>query len=183
MARIKRYNTETSAWEYADEAFVSGGGGLRGFSNEVDVIPLQDLPATEYDSDFNRFATALIPAPSALAVGETYYVLWKDEIFPCVGQDASVVMPDTTAIGNCANFEGMTGNNEPFIIGVPNDASGAVFLSLEDRESKVYTVRVYQMVDKILQVVDNEVKAVPLAESAIATFIDNYIEEALGGDY
>lgn len=185
MARIKRFNPETSAWEYADEAFVSGGGGLRGFSNEVDVIPLQDLPATGFNETYQRFSTGLIPAPSALVVGETYYVLWEGEIYPCVGQDASAILPNAVAIGNGAAFEayGMKGNNEPFLIGVPADMSGVMFLSLVDTESKVYTVHVYQMVDKILQVVDNEVKAVPLAESAIATFIDNYIEEALGGDY
>ncbi len=146
-------------WQAAEN---SGGGA----SNEVDVIPLQELPATEYDSEFNCFATALIPAPSALVVGETYYVLWESEIYPCVGQDASATLPDTVAIGNGAAF-GLTGNNEPFVIGVPNDASGAVFLGLVDTESKVYKVRVYRIPKplpstttadngKFLRVVDGE---------------------------
>ena len=161
---------------------VVGGGGLGSFSNEVDVIPLQELPATAYDTDFNCFSTMITPAPSTLVIGETYYVLWENELFTCVGQDASAVIAGAVTIGDCTSV-GLAGNNEPFIIGVLADMSAAMFYSTKDAESKVYTVRVYQMVDKILQVVDNEVKAVPLADSAIATFIDNYIEEALGGDY
>lgn len=37
--------------------------------------------------------------------------------------------------------------------------------------------------DKILQVVDGEWTAVNLEDSAIKTYIDDYINEALGGDY
>lgn len=37
--------------------------------------------------------------------------------------------------------------------------------------------------DRILQVVDGTPKFVDVSESSIATFIDNYINEALGGEF
>lgn len=123
----------------------TGGGGT---SNEVDVIPLQELPATEYNETYGCFGTQIMPAPSALAIGETYIVRWDEDVYVCEGQDASALMTGVVAIGNCASF-GLQGNNEPFIIGVPADASGAIFFSTVDAESKVYKVRVYRIAEPL----------------------------------
>lgn len=37
--------------------------------------------------------------------------------------------------------------------------------------------------DKILQVVNGEWSVISIVDSAVKTYIDNYIDEALGGDY
>jgi hypothetical protein len=165
-------------------------------TNKVDIIPLQTLPETTSNAFGEFYGTGIMPSPSVLKLGEKYIVEWDDEIYECIGQDTSAVMDgdDAICIGNGEAF-GLEGNSEPFIIAIPNDKSGAMFLSLTDTEPTVHTVRIYRIAKplpsitandfgKILQIsTEGELETVSVSESSIATYIDNYISNALGGEY
>ncbi len=171
MSRIKRYNPETSAWEYADAALVTGGGGTTNIEDllekEVDVLPLTKLPEMELSPTFRHY-TATIAHPTKVAIGETYYVFWDEQpVWTCTAQDGNALLTGAIAIGNGAVVpdSGLTGNNEPFLIGVPSDLSGFIFLSTVDREPKKHDVRIYRV------------------ENIIDARVEAYLEDALGGDY
>lgn len=93
------------------------------------------------------------------------------------------------AVGNCTAFGG-TGNNEPFIItmiaGTNQDENGNVtdvyvwmIAALTDTAPAEHQYRVYQPFDEPKYMLKEEC----LPFDAIAAYIDNYIDEALGGDY
>ena len=172
MSRIKRYNPETGAWEYADAALVAGGGGITNIEDllekEVDVLPLTELPEMEFYSDFRCYGTTIVQ-PAEVVIGETYYVFWDEQpVWTCKAQGGIIIDGnEIIVIGNGAAItnSGLTGNNEPFIIGVPSDLSGFIFLSTVDTEPKIHDVRIY----RVENIIDDRVEA--------------YLEDALGGDY
>ena len=135
-------------------------------NGEVDIVPYTVLPATEFDemTYFGFWGTGIMPAPATLNLGETYIVEWNGDIYECPAQDASMIMEGVVGLGD-GSIMGAEGNGEPFIIGIPEDMSGVMCLSLFDTEPTVHTVRIYQVKNKIEKV------------------IDDYIGKALGGDY
>ena len=171
-------------------------------SEEI-TVTVDILPETTYDGFllhevFGVFGQSA-PASYALTVGETYTVVWDGTSYTCVAQDASVVLPGYIALGNASGF-GLAGNGEPFVIAA--GAEEALYASLTDTEAGgAHTVRIYQSRTttiqtssavpsvsaadngKIYQVVDGKMAAVSLGDSAVKTYIDDYINEALGGDY
>lgn len=96
-------------------------------------------------------------------------------------------MDNGMAVGNCTNFGG-TGNGEPFIVTIMPDtdangvATGAYYWAiavLTDTAPTEHQYRVYQPYDEPKYML----KESHLPFDAIAAYIDNYIDEALGGDY
>lgn len=127
-----------------------------------------------------------------LILGETYKVAWDNEIYDVVAQDASVMITGAILLGNGTLFE-LPGNGEPFCIGCT--PYGVVILSIDSQDAS-HRVGIYQKVAKqelpavsasnngnLLQVVDGKWVAAPIAGSAVATYIDEYISAALEGDY
>lgn len=53
---------------------------------------------------------------SVVEIGKTYTVVWDDNEYPCVGQDASAVESGAIGLGNLSMLGG-DGNDEPFMIG------------------------------------------------------------------
>ena len=95
-------------------------------------------------------------------------------------QQRLTALDDGMAVGNCASFGG-TGNNEPFLLSIVS-AEGANYWAvgaLTDTASTEHTARVYQPFDEPKYMLKEEC----LPFDAIAAYIDNYIDEALGGDY
>ena len=72
----------------------------------------------EFNSTFNAYMYE-IKATYQLVVGNTYKITWDGAEYQCVAQDASAIMPDSVALGNCSAF-GLDGNNEPFAIATDN---------------------------------------------------------------
>ena len=113
--------------------------------SEVDIISYTILPQTEYDevTYFGLWGTGIMPAPAALKLGQTYIVEWDGTSYECPAQDVSQVLDGIVALGNGSAF-GYFGNEEPFIIGVAEDLSGVMCLSLTDTTPTTHTVRIYQ---------------------------------------
>lgn len=79
----------------------------------------------------------------ALAIGETYIVYWDGIEYECVAQDGSQLLSGSVLLGNVADF-GLSGNNEPFIIGNIGN-QGSQYFSLTDQEAGgSHTVRITQ---------------------------------------
>lgn len=178
--------------------FTPGTEGSEEITVTVDLLPETAYEGFFLSPDFGIYGQTG-PATYTLTVGETYMVRWDGETWPCVAQDASAVLPGHVVLGNAAGF-GLVGNSEPFVIAVSESA--AIYGSLTDTEAGgSHTVRIYQTTttaiptssavpavsamdnDKVMQVVGGKWTAVPLADSAVKTYIDEYINEALGGEY
>ena len=102
-------------------------------------------------------------------------------------QQRLAVMDNAMAVGNCAAFGG-TGNDEPFVVtlmpetGANGVATGAYYwaiAALTDTAPTEHQYRVYQPYDEPKYLLKED----HLPFDAIAAYIDNYIDEALGGDY
>lgn len=92
------------------------------------------------------YTSYINPSPFILTIGEKYTVEWDGETFECEAQDGSALVEGAVFIGN-ANLFGLSGENEPFIIGGTLDAGGTCnFLCLTDTEETVHTVAIYQIV-------------------------------------
>jgi hypothetical protein len=118
---------------------------------EIDLLTKQEV--TNFQSDPNYFglyisglnfpesgSTNRLVKSFDLAIGETYIVEWDGIEYECIAQDASLLLPNTMALGNCTEF-GLDGNNEPFIVAVQKNG-GVSFLSLTETVSS-HTVRIY----------------------------------------
>lgn len=116
---------------------------------------------------FNLHTKVITPPPFSLVIGETYHVVWNGQEFTCVGQDASALVNGAVAIGNLAAANLGSGNNEPFVIGV--NANACLLFSLEGLTEN--TVAVYGDLDRVA------------TENFVKDYVEQYISEALGGDY
>ena len=148
---------------HGKEEFVNTIGGG---SSTVNIMEEQTLTGFQ-TSSYGFYATALMPAPFFLAVGEKYTVVWGENEYVVEGVDASAVIPNGVAIGDLRKF-GYPGNGEPFVI--VYDGAMVTFFSLFDEEPTNHTVRIYQ--------IDNMA-----TEGFVKAYVNQYISEALGGDY
>lgn len=74
-----------------------------------------------------------------LIIGETYLVNWDDTQYECVAIDGSSFIPGAVAIGN-GSLMGLSGNDEPFIIGTVNGYDN--YLSLKDSTPCQHQVKI-----------------------------------------
>lgn len=123
------------------EAGGSGGGEV-----VIDILPSLDLEPAYQLNAVNAYGVEMM-VDYSLTVGETYRVVWDTETYICVAQDVSGFIPGAVAVGNCAGL-GLSGNNEPFIIGVAN--GGAMYISITDTVAgNEHSVRIYQKVEDV----------------------------------
>lgn len=93
------------------------------------------------------------------------------------------VLDSLTMVGNCVGFGG-TGNGEPFVLGIIVQLTDGQFSyhwlvgALTDTAPTEHTVSV-SMFDSAIYTVNED----NLPMDAIKTVVDDYINEALGGDY
>lgn len=141
-----------------------------------------------YNEEFGGYVYNINPSPFTLILGESYRVVWDAESYTCVAQstgDGSLSLGDLTYVG-------LSGNGEPFIIGwseygvslfsADADASHAVAIYQANAAPELPSVTTEDN-GKILQVVDGAWAAVAVADSAVKTYVDDYISSALEGDY
>ena len=114
------------------------------------------------------------------------FVEFDGVVYECAPQRLAA-MDNGMAVGNCTAFGGV-GNNEPFIVTIMPDtdangvATGAYYWAiavLTDTASTEHQYRIYQPLGEPKYML----KESCLPFNAIAAYIDNYIDEALGGDY
>lgn len=190
MARTKRYNPETGAWEYADEAFVSGGGGVSSWngltdkpfyeeSGEVEILAEQEITLPMEDG-VPRLVVS--PAPFVLTVGDTYRVILDDaeyvltcELYEGVLALSHIVTDETS--GDPAEGSFLVGYIPQELAAEFNVEDDAVMLVIFS-EDLTHTAALYHN-GSVIKTID--VKFLPM--DAIDARIDAYIEEALGGDY
>lgn len=162
-------------------------------SASAKLIFNKELTNFTYSDEMGAFAATVSPASFAMSVGENYQVVWDGETYDLQAQDTGHIIAGTVSVGNLRGY-GLEGNNEPFVI--VSMQGGAMFFAGTDTEPTAHTVAIYHKQsapelpavgatdnDKILQVVNGAWAAVAVADSSIATFVDNYINDALGGDY
>lgn len=112
------------------------------YEGQVDILPLTRYENFTLDSNFGVYGIS-DSSTYNLTIGETYIVNWDGTDWTCIAQDASSLMSGTIAIGNLTNF-GLSGNGEPFVIGVI-DGVGVQYFSLTDTEAGgSHEVRIYQ---------------------------------------
>ena len=84
------------------------------------------------------------------------------------------LIDETTLTGIADAIRSKTGDNEPLMV--------------SDMENQIKTISSLPPVTaddngKIMQVVDGGLRAVAVEDSSVATYVNNYINDALGGDY
>jgi hypothetical protein len=141
------------------------------------------IPSDSTEEMFNRWQ-----GNSDNAITGNVFVEFDGVTYECAPQRLAA-MDNAMAVGNCAAFGG-TGNGEPFVIsmivGTNTDGDGNVtniyswaIAVLTDTAPTEHQYRVYQPYDEPKYML----KESHLPFDAIAAYIDNYIDEALGGDY
>lgn len=106
-------------------------------------------------------------------------VKWDGKTYTVTPQ----TIEDMTVVGNVESFGG-TGNDEPFLIGIMRESNDGVYSyywligALTDTQETEHTVKV-SMYDYGIYTVNED----NLPMDAIEGIVDNYINEALGGDY
>lgn len=141
-----------------------GGGSA---TPSVTILEKTSLNGFTLSPDFGIYIVAVSPPPFTLTVGETYKVFWDDVEYSVEALDISQLIPDAVAMGNGPAF-GMGGNAEaPFII--VQDSLGVSFAALVDYDQP-HTVAIYQG-DSVA------------TESFVRSYVEQYIGDALGGEY
>jgi hypothetical protein len=112
------------------------------YESQVDILPLTKYENFALNSYYDLYYTADVSKYS-LTIGETYIVNWDGTDWTCIAQDASVLMDSCVALGDLSDFT-LSGNGEPFVIGVVNGV-GVQYFSLRDKEAGgSHDIRIYQ---------------------------------------
>jgi hypothetical protein len=147
------------------------GGGGSGECNLPDIAEGTEtelIPTTEgsftHDSsyDWHSYISTTI---LNLAIGDKCKIVWDSDEYYCTVIDASTLISGFKAMGNLSGF-GLSGNNEPFIIGF-NDSVTTV-VAVEDTEPATHSVAIYKVgvspdEEKFLQVINGKATWVKIA--------------------
>lgn len=98
---------------------------------DIELLPITTYNGFAFDSGYGVYGVS-VAASYALTTGEPYTVYWDGTTYECVAQDASSLMTGCIVLGNATAW-GLSGNNEPFVIGVFNNI-GASYFSTTDTE-------------------------------------------------
>lgn len=186
----------------------SGGGGVSSWNDLTDK-PFgenEDGSVKQIDDKYlapfaqtGRFASAFAEVESTSVMNSTFgcycllmpstqeqYDAWMantnavrvtfdDKVYECMPQ----TLQGMVAVGNLANFGG-AGNGEPFIVAIAPEGENyfLLILTLKDTAATQHKASV-SMTDPSLYTLKEEY----LPMDAIKEYIDDYINEALGGDY
>ena len=143
---------------------------------ETDVLEKQTIDGFAYSESWYAYTPgAVSPAQFVLVSGNTYLVEWDGTVYTCEAYAYEQGGYSVVAIGNGSQI-GQPSNGEPFLI-VYNTTVDVtqIFSNSEDAS---HTVRIYTT-EKTIKQLDE--KYLPM--ESIKTYIDDYINEALGGDY
>lgn len=137
--------------------------------SEIDILPRQDVQFAGGDGEPNGVAV--------FVVGETYRVKWDATEY--VFEAKSVVFDgiDGIAIGNTSLIGAGEDTGEEFVLGYAPAYNINLFVT-KPTDNGTHSVRIYQSTPNKWTLKESH-----LPFDAIAAYIDNYINEALGGDY
>lgn len=152
------------------------------------VAPLSETPLLE-EQTFSGFTAyeALMEATEMPVAGNTYIILWDGERYTCTAYAVEAAEGIyMVCIGNQARteweFTGLVGEApalvEPFVIqAAPASLTGATDMlffncRIEGCTSDTHTVGIYQTVPDVFA-----------TEGFVRNYVEQYISEALGGDY
>lgn len=119
-------------------------------------------------------------APEAVAVladGETYHVAWNGTVYVLTAKGVVFDGIAGIAIGNTSIIGAGDDTGEPFVLGYAPDYDMNVFVT-QAAEDATHNVRIYQSTEETYTVKE---KNLPM--DIIRRVVDDYINEALGGDY
>lgn len=153
--------TETYVQTYVTEK-LSGG------ASETVILEEQDFTST-LDSTYGYFNTAQPSA--AFAVGQTYKVVLDGVEHTCEGVDASAFMAGGVFFGNGKNF-GFPDTGEPFAAIFTPQNNVVSIMYLNDTAPTAHNVAIYHVTGDAIA-----------TESFVKGYVEQYISEALGGDY
>ena len=143
--------------------------------NREFLFPEQDVEGFAV-SMYGMMGVSISPAPFAPVIGETYSILWEDQVYDCEAIDVSAAMPGVVAMGNGAAFD-FPDNNEPFIVAVSAvDINFFVVDTSDQREQHHIAIFRGGIAVKTL-----DAKYLPM--EAIDERIDAYISAALEGEF
>ena len=153
------------------------------YAVEKDIIPEQEL-AFMLEEDFGIYVYGghNLFNITSIQVGEKYTVVWGEDVFESTATEGSFNGFPMIGIGN-TSLAGGENNNMPFAIGyitTPDDGESqysCTIASLDGSASK--NVRVYQIEGYKLK----ESYIPDLLYTQIDQRIEDYINDALGGDY
>ena len=146
----------------------SGGGG--GMWSEIEILAEQTKQPFAYSSALGVFAITDAPASFVLKDGESYTVVWDSKehertAFAFVFADGS----QCVGVGNPL-AAGQASNGDMFCIVHDVKHNYMHYLSLDQESS--HTVAIYQTIEDVLA-----------TESFVKKYVDEYIREALEGEF
>lgn len=137
--------------------------------SEIDILPRQDVQFASGEGAPNGVAV--------FVVGETYRVKWDATEYVFEAKSVAFDGIDGIAIGNTSLIGAGEDTGEEFVLGYAPAYNINLFVT-KPTDNGTHSVRIYQSIpDKWT------LKESHLPFDAIAAYIDNYINEALGGDY
>lgn len=137
--------------------------------SEIDILPQQDVQFASGEGAPNGVAV--------FVVGETYRVEWDATEYAFEAKSVAFDGIDGIAIGNTSLIGAGEDTGEEFVLGYAPAYNINLFVT-KPTDNGTHSVRIYQSTpDKWT------LKESHLPFDAIAAYIDNYINEALGGDY
>lgn len=165
-------------------------------TQEVLILEEQTLEGFTYSADYAAYVSDYVsPANFVLIPGEMYRVMWEDAEYKCKAYSFEYNGWAITAIGNGTSM-GQLGDGEPFFIIYNETADCTQMFADVEGGKEAYKVGIWHIIQaptlpavssadngKILQVVDGAWAAVAVADSAVKTYVDDYISSALEGDY
>ena len=142
---------------------------------EIDLFPESTVDGFALDETYGAYTPGFSSAgtftPEPLG---TYNVVWDGMFYTCNSFTFEVEGDTFVGLGNGA-YVGQTGHDEPFLIAYTPAYGMKQFFANTTETS--HTIRVYQTAPAY------RLRADYLPMDAIKTYIDDYMSDALGGDY
>lgn len=181
---LKLYDRLTPSGDFplvdASDVEIPGGGRLDNLLAEAQEETLTSTTVNGFAAEpsFNNMYVAMIsatPLKHPLVAGETYLVQWDDTVVTATAYNGTVPGYGAgVAIGN-GSLLGYPSNNEPFIICMDADSPYILIGATDGSQAESHAVSIVRQTVKI-----NESY---LPEDWVKSYVEQYIDEALGGEY
>jgi hypothetical protein len=121
------------------------------------------------------------PAGFEIILGDTYVVMWDGIAYECVALDMSAVSPGAVGLGNAVVVGGEP-TTEPFAIGLIDGM--AVYIDVDTQNPKTsHEIGIYHNCVEIKKLDEKFLPDCAATKEYVQQYLEEYIEDALGGDY
>lgn len=141
----------------------------------------QTLNGFAIPEDDEFYNLDIMPAPFSLTAGQQYRVMWDSNEYICTAQHL-IFAPGAVFIGNGAFLE-MPDTGEPFAFFYMASEEGTVLSIATHTEGESHTVGVSHEVTAVKTLEEKFLPDTLATKTYVETFVENYISEAIGGDY